>query len=101
MGRVKKAMMEAEGRGWNDCPDRFVCAKCVNDEFLAGMVNANLVETKCDYCGAVSRDRIPIAAPVGVLIASVGRAVNWYWTDPANELPYESREGGYQGEVID
>ena len=93
--------MEAEDRGWYDGPDRFVCAECADDEFLAAMVEAELVEPECDYCGAVSPDGTPIAAPVGVLIAGVGRAVNWYWTDPAEELPYESREGGYQGEVID
>lgn len=101
MGRVKEAMIEAEGRGWYDGPDRYVCIDCANEQFLGALVEAEVVEPQCDYCGAVSSDDEPIAAPVSVLIAAVGRVINWYWTDPAEELPYESREGGYQGEVID
>lgn len=101
MGIVKDRMIYEEGRGWGDGPKRHVCAKCVNDEYLAEHINDEASAPLCDYCGRKGKKGTPIAAPVDVLLEAVGPAIYHYWTDPAAELPYESAEGGYQGEVID
>ena len=53
---------------------------------------------KCDYCGKKSEE---IALVVSELAAYIMEQVQKEYTDPANELPYDGREGGYQGNVID
>lgn len=100
MGLTKHKMMEEEGRGWRDGPERYVCAECADDEFLAEQVKDAAEQTRCDYCDAESSDGAPIAAPVNVLLQLVGETINHYWTDPAEELPYESAEGGFQGHFV-
>lgn len=78
-------------------PDKWVCEHCVDDASLAARVAAEAESGRdCDYCGE------PVgAASLQVLIDAVHEGICTEWTDPANELPYESREGGYQGEVYD
>ena len=34
MGRAKAEMLEIEERGWRVEDDKFVCADCVEDEYL-------------------------------------------------------------------
>jgi hypothetical protein len=76
----------------------YVCDACVEDVELAKFVRANLCSTECDYCLRESDENI--AADMSDLAEHVRGMIEREWTDPVNELPYDSREGGYQGIVI-
>lgn len=75
-------------------PDRYVCPDCVTDPYLARMLAAELQDEQCSYCGAAR------AADISVLCDEIRETIELEYTDPAEELPYVSREGGYQGEVL-
>ena len=75
--------------------DEFVCGACFNDDGLKEFVSAHAGENECSFCGAVSDE--PIAAPIDEVIDYIGECIGRYYDDPANTLPYESAEGGYQG----
>lgn len=38
---------------------------------------------------------------MGLVVEHIHQCLSQEWCDPANELPYQSAEGGYQGEVLD
>src|SRR5437870_2196218 len=81
--------------------DTYVCKDCLDDDALIAIVEANAEEAKCDYCNRESVDGSAIAAPAETVFEAVQRGIEREYTDPANELPYESAEGGYQGTVLD
>jgi hypothetical protein len=73
----------------------FVCAECIEEEYLQSVVRDNLWSGKCDYCGMESDGLI--ACDLSLLIEVIEDAVHRYYGDPAEEgVPYESAEGGYQ-----
>jgi hypothetical protein len=86
---------------WSSIGDKFVCGQCLEDEALRATVKENAEASKCDYCGRKGRNGAKIAAPVDLILEQVYNGICLEYTDPVNELPYESREGGYQGNVID
>jgi len=75
-----------------------VCDQCVEESALQAFVRDNAYLDECDYCG---RQGEAVAAEVSEVGAFILEAVGKEFVDPANELPYETREGGYQGNVID
>jgi hypothetical protein len=75
-------------------PDRYACPNCVTDSYLASILAANLEDEPCSYCSAAQ------AADISCLLDKMKEAILLGYTDPADQLPYESREGGYQGEVV-
>jgi hypothetical protein len=40
-----------------------VCARCIEESWLASYIKANASENECDYCGRKSKRR-PIAVPL-------------------------------------
>jgi hypothetical protein len=99
MCSAKEIYMEQLERGWFSLGNKYVCSNCFLDDELSDYVKINAKSNRCDYCGAQSTDLI--AAPMDVIMELVARSIYFEWTDPAEELPYESREGGYQGDVYD
>ena len=81
-------------------PDLRVCATCFDDEGLKNFVNAHADSTECSFCGATSnRD---ISAPLDDLVDHMRSCLAQDYNDPDNAgMVYETREGGYQGEVWD
>jgi hypothetical protein len=75
-------------------PDRYACPDCVTDSYLASILAAKLEDEPCSYCGAAQ------AADISFLLDEMKETILLGYTDPAEQLPYESREGGYQGEVL-
>lgn len=73
----------------------YVCGDCFEDEDVSEFIADNATHTHCDYCGQASLD--PIATHMDHVLDLVVRSIKTEWDDPAEELPYESREGGYQG----
>jgi len=79
---------ESLERGW-DAPDKFVCADCVEDDFLRGLIEANLASRKCTYCGRGSRGYI--AAPVESIMPAIFSALHYYFNDPDSAcVPYDT-----------
>jgi len=60
---------------------------------------ADYEEPTCDFC---SPDKASsVLADVSDLASYVLECIEARYADPAEELPYETAEGGYQGEVLD
>lgn len=93
MGYAKRMLEEAEEFGYEAPNDAYICPGCVTDAHLAQTLGNALEDEPCSYCGA------PRAAEIVVLLKSLGEVVRHSYTDPAEELPYDGREGGYQGVV--
>lgn len=75
--------------------DPNVCANCFSDDGLTDFIEGAADSTECSFCGATSDE--PIAAPVADLIDHMRECLSEYYDYAVNHLPYESREGGYQG----
>lgn len=100
MGRAKEQRIEEQERGWSSPGDKYVCAKCFSDYALKRFVSENAVAKVCDYCGRQSRRAI--AAPIDDVLEEINEGLRSQWGNVDNEgIPYESREGGYQGRVFD
>jgi hypothetical protein len=100
MGGTKRLLEEMQERGWTTAGDGHVCPDCVEDEALADYLAGHAVETRCDYCGRSSDE--PIAVPVDELVGVIHDGLASEYGDANDEgVPYESREGGWQGAVYD
>jgi len=74
---------------------KHVCEGCIGNYPLQELINREAVETKCDYCGAVS-DGEPVAAPISELMPRIWEGLQTEWADPGDEgLPWDSEEGRY------
>lgn len=94
MGITKRLWEEAMERGYSVPDANYVCASCVSNILLKEALKAEaLDDVACDYCESMG------AAPIEVLLNEISDAAFAGFTDAANELPYESREGGYQGQI--
>ena len=100
MGRSKEDMMDWDSLGICPGNDRHVCGVCIGDRILADVVAQNATATSCAYCERQS-DR-PFSARLSRVVRFMAEIINEEWVNPANELPYDSGEGGFQGaEVLD
>lgn len=75
--------------------DEYVCDECFNDEGLKEWVIAHAEANECSFCGRESDE--PIGASISAVVEHIDVSVSQLYDDPANWLPYESAEGGYQG----
>lgn len=99
MGLVKAHMQEMEALGLSGGEGGDVCGECIGDSVLARFIADNASENSCSYCER--KEPTDIACPLGEVVEFMARVINEEYTDPANELPYITREGGYQGQVLD
>jgi hypothetical protein len=100
MGFAKAQWMEENERGWSSVGERrSVCGDCFNDSSIQRFIAERASETECDYCGRT--DERPIAADADDVIGLIMESISTEWTDPVEELAYESAEGGYQGDMHD
>jgi hypothetical protein len=94
MGRHKH-MMEL---GYDYDVGTRICQDCIEEEGIIIFIveNSNTDDSTCSYC---YKENIK-TCHMGLVIGYIHECISAEWTDPANELPYESREGGFQGEVL-
>ena len=94
MGRLKH-MME---QGYDSDILKSICPDCMNEDGIKAFIIQNLARelSTCSYCNKVN---IKICK-MGLVISYIHKCIIKEWSDPANVLPYESAEGGYQGEVL-
>lgn len=96
VGGVKRLLEEQEAGDYSYEGDDHVCAGCVTDQCLADVLSsAALPNADCSYCGRRG------AAPLDALLEQIDGAVNAYWNNPVEELPWDGREDGYQGYTLD
>lgn len=78
--------------------DEYVCIFCVEDEGLRGFIEREAYVNICTFCGTESTDTIAI--PLSEVLPYISECLSREYDDPAEELPYESAEGGYIGQVL-
>jgi HEPN/RES N-terminal domain 1/RES domain len=98
MGLSKRQLFESMRRG-HAARDLYVCGACLRDDALAEFANLNATSTKCEFCGTDLDE--PHAASLGDVIEHMEKCISKAYADPADELFYETREGGWQGRVLD
>jgi hypothetical protein len=77
--------------------EAYVCADCFDDPGIREFIEATADSQTCSFCGKTT-DK-PIAAALSTVVEYIEACVEHEYTDPADCLPFESAEGGYQGEV--
>lgn len=97
MGLAKSALIESQERGW-DAPEKFVCASCVEDEFLKNCIQENSVNSECDYCS--NKSDIPMAAPVESIMEPISHALYSNFADPVS-AGVPSDEGDWVASTTD
>lgn len=100
MGLTKRRLIEEELRGWHSQGDGHVCVDCLTDDYLKGQAE-EVKSPTCTYCGSPNVDGRLLMLPIDELVEMVAGAIHYLYNDPAEELPYETAEGGYQGTVYD
>jgi len=91
---MKRLLEEISERGWESI-GKAICPDCLNDPSLRAIAGDNLDEDECDYCGRTGDN---IATDADVVMTHIGESFHTEYRDPVHELPYETAEGGYQGE---
>lgn len=77
--------------------DRKVCAGCFDDSDLKSMIRDAGQYGPCDFCGT-SRAKV---VELSYVTQHIGERANTFFGKAVEQLPYESAEGGYQGENFD
>lgn len=99
MGLVKSEWIESQERGWSAPDDQFVCADCVEDEYLKKVISNNLEVTTCDYCEKESATE-NIAAPVGEILEPIANTLFYYYNDPTNAcVPRDSGDWAFDIDI--
>ncbi|MDX1346971.1 MAG: RES domain-containing protein [Thiomicrorhabdus chilensis] len=94
MGGAKKEMIEAQDRGWYDI-NEYICANCVDDEFLKLVIHSNSTDNCCSYCGAKP------TADANELLPFIVETIKYYYADPASAgVARDSGEWVYDGDFL-
>ena len=72
--------------------DRHVCAGCFEDADLKVFVRNNSTKSRCSFCGGKSK-----STPLDEIADFIESRMEEFYGKAVDQLPYESREGGYQG----
>jgi hypothetical protein len=97
VGLTKRLLEEQLERGWTSI-GKNICEQCVTNSALKHVVTDNLDADKCEYCGRTGE---AIAADTDYVMERIGASFETEYTEPVEELPYETAEGGYQGDWFD
>jgi Zn ribbon nucleic-acid-binding protein len=94
MGLAKRMLEEIWERGWESIGSS-ICPDCLENAALKELAEENLDADECDYCGRTGEG---VATDTDVVMTRIGESFHSEYRDPVHELPYDSGEGGYQGE---
>ena len=99
MGLAKSEWLESQERGW-DAPDKYICAECVEDDYLKSVISDQASEKHCDYCNR--RARTAIAAPLSAILEPISYALYAHFAEPgAAGLPRDSGEWVWEERITD
>lgn len=89
MGLTKRLLYDSHGF---DSVEKFVCGKCVSDQFLARLVADNPASDSCSYCNAHGM----IAAPFATVMDHIYDTVLHYYGDAEDVgVPVDGDGGGW------
>lgn len=95
MGYWKNYLIENGGIDRIRFEHMYVCADCFDDVGLKEFIRKNADNDSCDYCRATADDGIAVA--VADLARHMERCLFREYEYAIDCLPWESRDGGYQG----
>jgi hypothetical protein len=70
-----------------------ICTDCVSDDGIKEFIQENASTNECSYCDKTSKT--PIAAPASEVICHIVGKIEEHYEDPAENVGYDSAEGGY------
>ena len=98
MGGAKRMWEEAQEKGFSVDEDIIVCTNCFEDDAIKAFIKDNDTGLPCSYC-AQNPDG---SSSLEIVLEHIIYCIHTEWGNPANEgIPYETREGGWQGSVYD
>jgi hypothetical protein len=99
MGRLKH-MME---QGYDSDNILTICSDCILESGIKDFIikNDDHHIIICSFCNKKRTSKTFMACKIHTVVGYILDCIKSEWTDPANVLPYESAEGGYQGQVLD
>ncbi len=74
-----------------------VCTGCIGDEDLKGWIRQQKGGRGCDYCDKRQSPTVELEELCDYITSCIRR----YWGSAVEQLPYDTREGGYQDETLD
>lgn len=86
-------LIDAQLYGRCSPDERDLCVRCFNDEDLKDFIRAFQTRGRCSFCQA----RNVAIAPLRDMADHLRGFMEENYSKAADDLPYESREGGYQG----
>jgi len=75
--------------------DKYVCGECFEDECVKNFIAGNAVSRRCSYCDRESDQEN--CAEISDVAEFIQDGLESEFDYAVNCLPFESREGGYQG----
>ena len=99
MGRAKELYMRQMEQGWSSVGEKWVCAKCFEDEAIREFIDEQAIRKRCSYCRRFSRRAL--AAHMDDVIEFIADGINFEYEDAANSVHWESAEGGYTLATMD
>lgn len=106
MGRAKQQQIQDGERGVDSSETGYyVCQNCFDNPGLRKFIAENALEQvdpediiPCDFCDPA--DASYVVADFDQVCEYMVSCIRHRFNDPASELPYETAEGGYQGNVL-
>lgn len=96
MGITKRRLEEQEEGRFSVDQDIIVCVDCFENYAIKEFIKDNDTNMACSYCETENE-----SCSLHVVMGHIMCCIHTVWSDPANVLPYETREGGWQGNVYD
>lgn len=95
MGRAKQHAIELDELHIASVVDKNICSKHFEDRSIVNFIRKNYADGYCDYC----------CKPLKVihledLLEYMMTCISRFYEDAANFMSYNSREGGYLGEIL-
>jgi hypothetical protein len=98
MGRAKEEWMEAQEKGFTVDDDKVVCTNCFEDTGIKAFIAEINNKEGCSYCAEPGN----ASCSLEQAMEHIMNCISSEWGHPEDEgLPYETREGGWQGRVYD
>lgn len=96
MSGVMEEAMRFEDLGLHSVPDKNVCSNHFDEKPIKNFIRRKSIRGFCDYC-----DKNTSVIALEDLMIFLMQAVQGFYTDPANFMSYNGREGGYSGNVYE
>ena len=94
-------LVELDERGFGDV-DGSICLDHIADRALRDSLTPAATERECVYCDrSAAESQEPFAVPLEDLMAEIMTAVNYFYADALEVLPWDSEDGQWVGTVHD